>query len=78
MTPIDALNIASHSSAQNSRVLEKLMYLMWYEHNKDMNRLGGGVYDHMNYELLANKYYEEFGAKIESWSIPTRNIGDFV
>ena len=79
MDAIDGLNLASNSSVSQNKILEKLMYLMWYEHMKDKWNLGPtGVYNHMNYELLANRYYEEFDEKIRSWGVESRNIGEFV
>ena len=72
---VTAINAASHSASQQNKLLEKLMYLMWYEHYDMGSR---GIYKHMNYELLANKYYEEFGEKIKCWDVPTRGIGEFV
>lgn len=72
---VAAINAASHSASQQNKLLEKLMYLMWYEHYNMGSR---GIYKHINYETLANKYYEEFDEKIRSWSVESRNIGEFV
>jgi hypothetical protein len=76
---VAAINAASHSASQQNKLLEKLMYLMWYEHMKRKYDMGPrGIYGHLNYELLAEKYYKEFDEKIRSWSVESRNIGEFV
>jgi hypothetical protein len=83
MDSIDVLNIVGRGEVAQNKLLEKLMYLMWYEHMKrHMKReydMGPkDIYGHPNHELLAEKYYNEFGKTVATWDISNRNIGDFL
>ena len=76
---VDVLNIAGRDKLVQDIQLSKLMYLMWYEHMKRKHDMGPkGIYGHINHELLANKYYEEFHKKIATWDVPNRDIKDIL
>jgi len=77
MNFVDVLNIVDRGEVTQNKMLEKLMYLMWYEHMKrECKRVPNYIYGNRNYELLAEKYYKEFGKTVATWDIPNRNIGD--
>jgi len=77
MDSVDILNIVDRGEVTQNKMLEKLMYLMWYEHMKrEWKRVPNYIYGNRNYELLAEKYYKEFGKTVTTWDIPNRNIGD--
>jgi hypothetical protein len=73
MDSVDVLNIVSHSQVSQSKLLEKLMYLVWYQQKLFYN---DPILNDHSYNMLARKYYNEIGNKISTWDIPNRNIGD--
>jgi hypothetical protein len=73
MDSVDVLNIVGRGEVAQNKLLEKLMYLMWYEHKFQSN---DPILNNHSYNLLARKYYEEFGNNIAKWDIPNRSIGD--
>ena len=79
ISPIDVLNLVGRGEVVQDKLLNQLMYLMWYEHMKRKHDMGSkGIYGHINHELLANKYYEEFHKKIATWDVPNRDIKDIL
>lgn len=69
----DIINIANRSNAKRDKLLEKVVYLLWYNH---MTKIGGNLKS--DHHELAREYFGALDDTVYSWGIGKRDIKELL